>query len=122
MEFVLRPEHEEAFDRAAYDRFKKKTIRSFRRQHPDACARYESDAALRSYVDRWCETARKYGLKTEKQMIRFLRSCLLLSDDLSTGTRHVEIMKAFRNRWKNADAKSLEGLRMAMQFVPQIER
>jgi hypothetical protein len=78
--FLLRPEHEAAFDKAQLRRFKGRACRLVRQEHRAAAAAI-GDAELLGWVDRWYEEARAFGFRTEADIVRYFYAMVYVIKD-----------------------------------------
>lgn len=78
--FLLRKEHEAAFNLANYARFKRKAIAWVLQNEPDA-VRHMDRAVLESRVSQWCDQARAWGFEVEADVMNFVYAMAIRAGD-----------------------------------------
>ena len=79
MLFQLREEHEKALAKVALDNFEARTADHVRKNLPKQSAGL-TEQALRGRVRREAEHSRRYGLTSERQIVRFVDADFLLGE------------------------------------------
>ncbi len=114
--FVLREAHLQAFRSAGLARFRRKAATILRRRFPDECERPDA-MTLEQRIELWNRQAREAGLRTERQMIRYLASELLLSRVRLTSA-DVQCKQALLTRAKvEAEQRSLDAIEFASRLA-----
>lgn len=114
--FILRPEHEAAITQAIFARFKRRAAAFLHEKHPDRLQAV-SNQALDALIESGCRQARSYGLSTERQLVRFLRSSLLLGDPLSQASRYPALVQMARDLARPAEERSAALLNESMRLA-----
>lgn len=110
--FILRPEHEAAFEREGLARFCRWAVWSLRRHRRLETAGLTRDE-LASLVVAWCAEARSIGLLTERQMYRYFECALVLRQGSATPATDHTVRAILRVPWEDANERSARALASA---------
>lgn len=114
--FVLREAHMQAFRAAGLSRFRKKAATILRMRFPEDCAKREP-AELEQRIEFWTKQARAAGLRTERQMIRYLASELLLARANKTVEVTRDVFTRLRDIANSPEQRSIDVLQKAAHIV-----